>query len=619
MAGVEHDPSAVLLKLPREQSRWLSGLARQARGALGLAVAAPLLAGALLVFQAWLLASVLDQAIVQGAGQDVLLPGIVAIAALIIVRACLTWVGERAGIRAAERIKVLVRQSLFADMLARGLQWTRGQASGTLASVMVEQVEAFDGFFSRYLPTMVSGTFLPVAFAIVVLPVDVVAGLLLLLTAPLIPVFMALVGWGAEAASRRHLEAFARLSGFFADRLRGLSTLKLYGRARAEADAVQEASETLRGKTMSVLRIAFLSSATLEFFAALGVAGVALYIGLTYLGFVTIRADILTLQAGMFCLLMAPEVYNPLRQFAAHYHDRAAARAAVAEIAAIYENLPAVTAALAAEAESLDAEPLAAGIGARGVAGLAVRGLEVRAPGREAPLLQACDLTIAPGERIALMGDSGIGKSSLLETLAGLRPAAAGDILLDGQALPGWDPAALRRRIALIGQHPYLHQDSIAGNLRLAAPQASDSELMAAAAQAGMDDFLAELPQGLETRLGQRGYGLSGGQAQRVALARLFLREPGLILLDEPTAHLDAVTRDRVMDAILAFARGRTLLLATHDIDVARRLDRVWRFEPDGRLQEVLPAALAQMAQAGQRAASGAAPAAAAENGEVHS
>ncbi|MCP1677992.1 thiol reductant ABC exporter subunit CydD [Kerstersia gyiorum] len=597
MAGVEHDPSAVLLKLPREQSRWLSGLARQARGALGLAVAAPLLAGALLVFQAWLLASVLDKAIVQGAGREALLPGIAAIAALIVVRAILTWVGERAGIRAAERIKVLVRQSLFADMLSRGPQWTRGQASGSLASVMVEQVEAFDGFFSRYLPTMVSGTFLPVAFAIVVLPVDYVAGLLLLLTAPLIPVFMALVGWGAEAASRRHLEAFARLSGFFADRLRGLSTLKLYGRARAEAEAVQEASETLRGKTMSVLRIAFLSSATLEFFAALGVAGVALYVGLTYLGFVTIRSDILTLQAGMFCLLMAPEVYNPLRQFAAHYHDRAAARAAVAEIAAIYENLPAVSADSAAtpEAGQGGVPDPASGQPAQGAAGLIMRQLEVRAPGREAPLLQGCDLSVAPGERIALMGDSGIGKSSLLETLAGLRPAAAGDILLDGQMLAQWQPAALRRRIALIGQHPYLHQDSIAGNLRLAAPQASHSELLAAAAQAGMDDFLAELPQGLDTRLGQRGYGLSGGQAQRVALARLFLRDPGLILLDEPTAHLDGVTRDRVMDAILAFARGRTLLVATHDIDVARRLDRIWRFGTDGRLQEVSPEALASL------------------------
>ncbi|CAM4333521.1 thiol reductant ABC exporter subunit CydD [Kerstersia similis] len=618
MAGVEHDPSAVLLKLPREQSRWLSGLARQARGALGLAVAAPLLAGALLVFQAWLLASVLDKAIVQGAGRDALLPGIAAIAALIVVRAILTWVGERAGIRAAERIKVLVRQSLFADMLARGPQWTRGQASGALASVMVEQVEAFDGFFSRYLPTMVSGTFLPVAFAIVVLPVDVVAGLLLLLTAPLIPVFMALVGWGAEAASRRHLEAFARLSGFFADRLRGLSTLKLYGRARAEADAVQEASETLRGKTMSVLRIAFLSSATLEFFAALGVAGVALYVGLTYLGFVTLRSDILTLQAGMFCLLMAPEVYNPLRQFAAHYHDRAAARAAVAEIATIYENLPAVSAAVAAEAES--AGPASSGAAPmHGAAGLVLRNLVVRAPGREAPLLRECDLTIAPGECIALMGDSGIGKSSLLETLAGLRPAAAGEILLDGKALSAWEPAALRRRIALIGQHPYLHQDSIAGNLRLAAPDASDSELMAAAAQAGMDDFLAELPQGLATRLGQRGYGLSGGQAQRVALARLFLREPGLILLDEPTAHLDAVTRDRVMDAILAFARGRTLLVATHDIDVARRLDRVWRFGLDGRLHEVQRAALATAQAAGKGASSGMAPAVALEAGEVRS
>lgn len=609
MAGVEHDPSAVLLKLPREQSRWLSGLARQARGSLGLAVAAPLLAGALLVLQAWLLASVLDDAIVQGAGRDALLPGFAAIAGLILVRALLTWIGERAGVRAAERIKVLVRQALFADMLNRGPQWTRGQASGTLASVLSEQVEAFDGFFSRYLPTMVSGTFLPVAFAIVVMPVDWVAGLLLFLTAPLIPLFMALVGWGAEAASRKHLEAFARLSGFFADRLRGLSTLKLYGRARAEAEAVQDASETLRGKTMSVLRIAFLSSATLEFFAALGVAGVALYIGLTYLGFVELRSDILTLQAGMFCLLMAPEVYNPLRQFAAHYHDRAAARAAVAEIAAVYETLPVVGAPDGTQPEDPGAAAIRLAGGGRqatasptqalrGAASLSASQLVVRVPGRELPLLHETDLALAPGESVALMGDSGIGKSSLLETLAGLRPAAQGRILLDGAELPDWDATGLRRRVALIGQHPYLQPESIASNLRLAAPQASEAELLAAASQAGMDDFLAELPQGLETRLGQRGYGLSGGQAQRVALARLFLRDPGLILLDEPTAHLDALNRDRVVDAILAFASGRTLLLATHDIAVARRMDRVWRIGQEGQLQVVSEEELARLGAA---------------------
>ncbi|EWM51245.1 ABC transporter transmembrane region family protein [Bordetella holmesii 70147] len=239
--------------------------------------------------QAWLLAHVLHEAIVVQAPRAELITPILSIALLILLRACLGWVGERAGASAAESIKRQVRQALFARLLANGPQWSRERASGELASAMLEQVEALDGFFAKYLPAMGAAAVLPVAFSVAVLPFDMVSGLLLLVTAPLIPLFMALVGWGAESASRRHLQAFGRLSGFFADRLRGLSTLKLFGRAQAEAQTVVEASEALRRRTLSVLRIAFLSSAVLEFFAALGVAGVAVYIGLTYLGYIDIR------------------------------------------------------------------------------------------------------------------------------------------------------------------------------------------------------------------------------------------------------------------------------------------------------------------------------------------
>lgn len=338
-SSVEHDPSGVLLKLPREQSRWLMSRTRLAGRAIGLAAAAPLLSGALLVAQAWFLAHVLHEAIVAQAPRAELLKPIAFIALLILLRACLGWVGERAGASAAESIKRQVREALFARLLARGPQWSRGQASGELASAMIEQVEALDGFFAKYLPAMGAAAILPVAFSVIVLPFDVVSGLLLLVTAPLIPLFMALVGWGAEAASRRHLQAFGRLSGFFADRLRGLATLKLFGRAEAEGQTVVQASEALRRRTLSVLRIAFLSSAVLEFFAALGVAGVAVYIGLTYLGYIDIRFTPLTLQAGFFCLLMAPEVYAPLRQFAAHYHDRGTARAAVHQLHSLFGDL----------------------------------------------------------------------------------------------------------------------------------------------------------------------------------------------------------------------------------------------------------------------------------------
>ncbi|WP_254600764.1 thiol reductant ABC exporter subunit CydD [Achromobacter kerstersii] len=552
-------------------------LAKAARLPLMLAGAAPLVSGALLVVQAWLLASVLDAAIMRDVPRQELLAPILGIAALMLVRACITWAGERAGADAAERIKRHVRQALFSRMVAKGPYWSRGKASGELASAVVDQVEALDGFFAKYLPAMAAAAMLPVAFSVLLLPVDVVAGLVLLITAPLIPLFMALVGWGAQGASRRHLRAFARLSGFFADRLRGLSTLKLYGRADAEAASVVAASDALRQRTMSVLRIAFLSSAVLEFFAALGVAGVAVYIGLTYLGFLDVRWSPLTLQAGLFCLLMAPEVYAPLRQFAAHYHDRATALAAVTQIAVLFDGLP------QDEAVAQTRIGRAAASASSGAA-LALTGLTVTAPGRGLAVLSDAALTLAPGEHAALMGPSGIGKSTLIEAIARLRPSQ-GDIRIDGIPLADWDEADLRGRVALIGQKPQLLAGSIADNIRLGCPDAADSDVLEAARRACVLEFAQALPEGLNTPLGSRGHGLSGGQAQRVALARLFLRDPGLILLDEPTAHLDDATQSRVLDEILAFAAGRTLLLATHSPAVAARFGRVLRVA-DGNVED---------------------------------
>ena len=568
-SSLEHDPSASLQKPPREQSRWLMGLARSARFPLIFAGAAPLISGVLLVVQAWLLARVLDSAIVGHVPRDELLSSIAAIAGLMLVRACITWAGERAGADASERIKRHVRQSLFQRLVQKGPYWSRGKASGELASAVVDQVEALDGFFAKYLPAMAAAAMLPVAFSVVLLPVDVIAGLVLLITAPLIPLFMALVGWGAQGASRRHLRAFARLSGFFADRLRGLSTLKLYGRAQAEAQSVVAASDALRQRTMSVLRIAFLSSAVLEFFAALGVAGVAVYIGLTYLGFLDVRWSPLTLQAGLFCLLMAPEVYAPLRQFAAHYHDRATALAAVTQIAVLFDGLPQ---AGSEDSSALRGRPSHAGQGAA----VAIGGLRVEAPGRGQPVLADAAFDLAPGEHVALMGPSGVGKSTLIEAIARLRPAG-GDIRIDGLPLAQWDEAALRQRVALIGQRPQLLAGTIADNIRLGRPGATDAQVQDAARRACVLEFTQDLRQGLDTALGSRGHGLSGGQAQRVALARLFLRDPGLILLDEPTAHLDEATQARVLDEILQFSSGRTLVLATHSPAVAARFGRVAR------------------------------------------
>ncbi|MEZ0213744.1 MAG: thiol reductant ABC exporter subunit CydD [Xanthobacteraceae bacterium] len=548
----------------RAQARWMMGLRRHGGGALTAAVLLPLAGGLALVAQAYVLAGLLHRAIAEGAAPGELAGPVAAFAGLLLARILLGLGGEWAGLAAAERIKLAVRAALFADLIGRRPDWSAARASGAVAAALVDQAETLDGFFARFLPAMIQASLLPLAFIAAVLPVDWVAGLLFLVTAPLIPLFMALIGFGAQAATTAQADALARLSALFADRLRGLSTLKLHDRAAIETAAVEAASEELRARTLGVLRIAFLSSAVLEFFAAIGVAGVALAIGLGYLGYIHLHAERLTLEAGLFCLLMAPEVYQPLRLLAAHYHDRAGAKAAVAEIARQFGALPEVPAPAVPATLRATASPAALGV--------EVIGLGVATPDGARRVLDKVSFTAEPGARIALLGESGIGKSTLIETLARLR-AYEGEIRIDGRPLDAVPEPELRTRIALLGQRPRIFHGTVADNIRLGRPDASPAELRRAAARAG----IAGLPDGLDTLVGEGGLGLSGGEAHRVALARIFLRDPGLILLDEPTAHLDRDTEHRVLDALLAFAQGRTLIIATHSAAVAARMERIYR------------------------------------------
>jgi ATP-binding cassette subfamily C protein CydD len=554
----------------RAETRWLVALKRHAGPSYVLTLVAPIVAGALLVAQAWVLANVLDRAIVGGADAATLLPRIGIIALLIIVRTLVGMADEQNGIAAAERIKLNLRQALFNRILTSSASWTDGRSSGGLSSVIVEQVEAVDGFFSRFYPAMVQASVLPIAFAAIMLPLDWLAALLFLVTAPLIPVFMALAGWGAVAATKRQASALSRLSGRFADRLRGITTLKLFGRADAETAAIHEASEELRVRTLKVLRIAFLSSAVLEFFAALGVAGVALYIGLSFLGLINVRGTPLPYEIGLFVLLMAPEVYQPLRTLAAHYHDRAAAKAAVGEIARQFGELPSV----AATAPALASPPLVKHIEAP--AAIDLDSLLIRLADRSRVVIDGIDLSVAAGQRLAIVGTSGVGKSTLLEAMARLRPFE-GEIRLNGLPYSTIEERPFREAIAFLPQRPRLFHGTIADNIRLGRCDASAQAVARAADLACADGFAGRLPLGLDTPLGDGGLGLSGGEIQRVALARIFLRDPRLILLDEPTAHLDATTERQVLDNLVGFAAGRTLIVATHSAAVAARAGEVMR------------------------------------------
>jgi ATP-binding cassette subfamily C protein CydD len=419
---------------------------------------------------------------------------------------------------------------------------------------------------------MVQAALLPVAFAAVAFPFDWLVALLFLVTAPLIPVFMALVGWGAQAATERQAAALSRLGGRFADRLSGLVTLKLFGRADAETAAMHAAGEELRVRTMRVLRIAFLSSAVLELFAALGVAGVALYVGLSLLGLVDVHPG-LGYRAGLFLLLLAPEVYNPLRVLAAHYHDRASAKAAMVEIARQFGG-----AAVEPDAGGPAAVPVE--VPANG--DITVAGLTLRTPDGARTVLEAVDFHAPDGATIAILGGSGGGKSTFLEALGRLRPHE-GSIRLGAAGLDAIDEETLRRDLAFLPQRPRLFHGSIGDNIRLGRPHASNADVVRAAVLAGVSLFAERLPEGLATMIGEKGFGLSGGEAQRVALARIYLRAPRIILLDEPTAHLDAATESRVADGLLSFAEGRTLVVATHSLALAARMGTVLRLA-GGRL-----------------------------------
>ncbi|WP_257644312.1 thiol reductant ABC exporter subunit CydD [Luteimonas salinisoli] len=580
----------------------LDALAAPVRGRLRAAGACAVLAGWLLVAQAALIALAVQRVLVEGHAPATLWPALAALAGIGLARALLGWASRELADGAATRIRTRLRGTLPRRLFAAGVPWLRRQRSGSLSELTGTHTDALEGYFAGYVPARAEVLAVPPLMLAAAFSVDFVVGLVLLLTMPLIPFFMMLVGWGAEAASRRQLRALARMGGHFADRLRGLGLIRLYGRGTAELEGIREAAEGLRTRTLKVLRLAFLSSAVLEFFASVSVAVIALYLGLTYLDMIDLRGAPLTLGTGLFCLLLAPEFYAPMRRLAAHYHDRAGALAALEEIESALGTKAFAPApsplrgegadAAAADAESrvpsrsrhgrqagresrddqagngerLAASPAATLLrdGDRSAPAVILRGVALRHAGSDCDAIAGFDLEIAPGESVALTGPSGCGKSTLLEALAGWLPPAAGTVRVEPAARIGYAP-----------QRPFLFHGSIADNLRLAKPDATDAELQAAAEAAQVMRFAARLPDGLDTMIGERGFGLSGGEARRVALARVYLRDAGLLLLDEPTAFLDPETEAALLDALHEHARGRTLVFATHSGAAPRIADRV--------------------------------------------
>jgi len=551
----------------RDNARWLAGLGRPERRLLGLGAAAGLATGALVIAQAGLIAVIVHRAIVTDAGLTALAPMFAALTAVIVARAGTHWGQHAAGIAASRRIRQRLRTRLLARLTAVGPLRLAGDYSADLAQRAVEQVDALDGYFARYRPQRIICVGVPLAIAGVALSLDWIVALLLVVAAPLIPLFMALVGMGAEHLNRQQFATVNRLAGHFLDRVRGLSTLRLFGRADDAVGAVGGMADAYRERSMRTLRVAFLSSAVLEFFAAVAIASLAIYIGFGLLGYIEFgNAPELTLFSGLFLLLLAPDFFQPLRTLAQHYHDRAAALGAADGLRDILER---------PGPQEASTEPRTAPGGA---ATVDLDHVDFAYPDRSPVLAEAC-LHIAAGERIALVGPSGGGKSTLLQLIAGFSTPDAGTIRVDGEPAGGLAP------VAWVGQRPFLVSGTIASNIALARPDATHDAVRSAAERAGVTAFADALPAGLNTPLGESGAGLSGGQGQRVAVARAFLAEAPLLLLDEPTASLDAASEAAVLAALERLTNeGRTLLVASHHPAVRGMVDRVIEIA-DGRLR----------------------------------
>ncbi|MEU1779453.1 thiol reductant ABC exporter subunit CydD [Streptomyces abikoensis] len=523
------------------------------------------LAGAgLVIAQAMLVAEVVTGAFQRGlTARDLGLP-LALLAAVALGRAAVAWLTELAAHRASAAVKSALRTRLLEHATRLGSGPGPGSGPGTrntgeLTTLATRGIDALDGYFARYLPQLGLAAVVPVAVLARIVSADWVSALVIVLTLPLIPLFMALIGWATQGRMDKQWRLLSRLSGHFLDVVAGLPTLKVFGRAKAQAESIRAITADYRRATLRTLRLAFLSSFALELLSTLSVALVAVGIGMRL-----VHGE-LDLYTGLMVLVLAPEAYLPLRQVGAQYHAAAEGLAAADEVFAVLETEPAPVGTLPAP-------------DARGVA-LTVDRLVVRHAGRGTPSLAETSFEVRPGETVAVTGPSGVGKTTLLNVLLGLERPTSGRVFVGDADLTSLSPESWRDQVAWVPQRPHLFAGTIAENVRLARPGATDAQVREALRAAGALEFVSMLPQGTDTRLGEDGSGLSAGQRQRLALARAFLADRPVLLLDEPTAALDGETEAAVVEAVRRLSAGRTVVLVVHRPALLAVADRVVRLE----------------------------------------
>ena len=538
--------------------RRLLSLTRDSRTALLLTILSGFLAGLLTIGQAYYLSSTVNGVFLEGQTLADVAGWLRLILILIAGRAFITWLNEVSANLVAVKIKSDLRERLFTHILKLGPAYTRGQRTGELTTAAVEGIEALDAYYSQYLPQLVVTALIPISILIVVFPIDLLSGIVMLITAPLIPFFMILIGKGAEIVTKRQYQTLSRLSAHFLDSLQGLTTLKLFGQSKAHAKNIEKVSNQFRDTTLDVLRITFLSALALELLATLSTAVIAVEIGFRLL---YARMEF---REAFFILILAPEFYLPLRNLGARFHAGMSGTTAAKRIFEILD-----TALISNQPSTVSRQPV------EEISSIRFENVSYTYPDESTPALENINLQINTGQQIALVGPSGAGKTTLANLLLRFTEPTTGNIRVNYEPLVDIFIDSWRTQIAWVPQRPHLFHDTLAANIRLGKVDATDEEMIAAAKAAHLHDFIESLPEQYETIIGESGARLSSGQAQRLALARAFLKDAPILILDEPTSSLDPETESLLEESTRRLMQGRTVITIAHRLNTVFRADQI--------------------------------------------